>query len=296
MTTQTVRRYTTAYNEIREQAGDQAAALWLAIGGLSQPEIDRYVERMVPAVRGAQVATARLVAGYLSQLSMEHTRSRFPYSVDPDEVTDLRGVAPTVVYARPGVDARTARGQGMGLQEAMGLGQLRARTLAASDVALAQRSATVSAIGADARIVGYRRVLTGQSCAYCAAASTQRYRTDQLAPLHHACDCGVAPVYGTDDPGQVVNEELLADIKETGGPEYWKDKGWGVDETGTIRARRDVPVLGDDGSPLRTPSGGVRTRMELGDPVKPAVRTHGELGPTLVDPKYQFTGPADIAA
>jgi len=296
VTTQTVRRYQTAYNEIRTMAGEQAAALWLAIGGLSQAEIDRYVERMVPAVRGAQVATARLVAGYLSQMSMEHTGARFPYSVDPDAVTDLRGVAPTAVYARPGVEARTARTEGKGLQEAMHLGQLRARTLAESDVALAQRAATTRTMNADPRITGYRRTLTGDSCAYCAAAVTQRYRTDQLMPLHSNCDCGVAAIYGTDDPGQVVNEELLADLKETGGPEYWKEKGWGVDENGTIRTRRDVPVLGDDGQPLRTPSGNIRRRMELGDPIRPTVRTHGELGPTLVDPRYSFTGPSSIPA
>lgn len=296
MTTQTVRRYTTAYNEIRDQAGEQAAALWLAIGGLSQAEIDRYVARMVPAVRGAQIATGRLVAGYLSRLSVEDTGARFPYTIDPDETVDLRGVPPTTVYARPGVDARTAVTQGKSVAEAMHLGQLRARALAESDVALSQRKSATRVMGRDGRITGYRRVLTGKSCAYCATASTQRYRTGQLMPLHSNCDCGVGPIYGTEDPGQVVNAELLEDIQRNGSPEYWKDKGWGVDESGTIRARRDVPVLGEDGAPLRTPSGGIQRRMELGDPVRPVVRTHGELGPVLVSPEHAFTGPAAIPA
>lgn len=284
MTTETVVRYRTAYNDIRRMAGEQAAALWLSTGGLSQAEIDRYVARMVPVVRGAQVATSRLVAGYLSRMSLEDTGTRFPYSIDPDEIADLRGVPAATVYARPGVDARTAVKEGKPLQEAMGLGQLRARMLAESDVALAQRASATRAMSADPRIVGYRRVLTGESCAFCATASVQRYRTDQLLPLHAHCDCSVAPIIGTEDPGQTINSQLLDDMKEQGSPQYWKDKGWGVDENGVIRSRQVVPVEG----------GG--TRVTLGDPVKPTVKVHGELGPTLVDPRHVFTGPAAVPA
>lgn len=292
MSTATALRYQEQYNRIRARAGEQAATLFASLQGLSQAEIDRYVTTIAPAMAGAQAATARLVAGYLTQMSIENTGVRFPYSVDPDEVSGptQRGVAATNLYARPAVEARTAVTEGRSLEEAMHLGVLRARAVAETDVTLTQRAATTSALSADPRVVGYRRTLTGESCALCATASVQRYRTDRLMPIHTACDCGIAPIYGTEDPGQTINRELLSDLQAQE-PEYWKSKAWGVDEDGTIRVRREVPVLGDDGNPLRTPEGGIRRRMELGDPVESSVRTHGELGPTLVDSRHAFTGP-----
>ncbi len=47
-------------------------------------------------------------------------------------------------------------------------------------------------------------------------ASTQRYNSDNLMPLHTFCDCGVAPITGDVDPGRVVNEQLLRQLKESG--------------------------------------------------------------------------------
>jgi hypothetical protein len=40
-------------------------------------------------------------------------------------------------------------------------------------------------------------------------ASTQRYHKGDLLPIHPGCDCGEMPLYGTDDPGQIINQQRL---------------------------------------------------------------------------------------
>lgn len=287
-------RYTAAYNARRVRAGDLAGEMWLRFGGVSDAEIARYVAVVVPAMAGAEAATARMVAGYLTQLSWEDTGMRFPFAVDPDDLQIRNGVAPTRVYARPAIEARTAVKRGSSVSEAVAAAAAKARNLALTDVSLAQRGASNLALGQDTRVVGYRRVLTGASCAFCATAATQRYHVEQLMPLHPKCDCGVAPIYGSSDSGRTVNADLLEDMKAQGGPEYWKDKGWGVDDEGVIRERREVPLRDDDGEVLRRPDGRQRTTVELGDPIRPVVREHGELGPVLASPDHAFTGPADF--
>jgi hypothetical protein len=59
-------------------------------------------------------------------------------------------------------------------------------------------------------VVCYRRVLTGgHSCGLCVAATTQRYHTNEPMPIHPACDCTVAPIIGSNDPGHVLNAPLI---------------------------------------------------------------------------------------
>lgn len=55
-------------------------------------------------------------------------------------------------------------------------------------------------------IVGYRRVPAGGNvCELCLTAATQRYHRDDLMPIHPGCSCDVEPLYGSEDPGQVID-------------------------------------------------------------------------------------------
>ena len=261
---QIIRRYQQVYGRIRADVERQIRLLWRQHGGLSDAQADAFVAAAVPVVAGAQTATAHLVAAYVAALRRQVLGSAEQSTVD---VTGLRGVEPEQVYRRPVVTARTAVAD-VGFDEAMGQAEQRAGVLASTDVALAQRAAMLQAVGSDERVVGYRRVLTGDSCAYCATASTQRYRRGSLAPLHPHCDCSWTEIYGTVDPGRIINQQRLDEIKARAGdnPEYWKAKHFTVDA--------------DD-------------RLTL---PRVAVREHGELGPVLVAADHDFTGPDDLAA
>lgn len=129
-------------------------------------------------------------------------------------------------------------------------------------------------MAADKRIVGYRRVLTGfRSCRFCAVASTQRYHKKDLLPLHYACDCVVAAIWGTEDPGWIINRELLNRLQQDSDrQDYWNQHGF----------------VDDHGNPVTSPK---KIRWANRDVT---VKEHGELGPTLVSDKHHFTGPDQI--
>ncbi len=265
-----IARYQVAYGRLRAATVARVLALWALHGGLTDEDSDRFTAAAVPVVTGGQVAIARLVAGYLAIVTRSTLGTATAAAVDPHLVTAARGIAPVEVYRRPVVTARTAIAEGRPFAEAMRTAADHLERIADTDVALAQRQATVAAVSADERIVGYRRVLTGSSCALCATASTQRYRTDQLMPIHGRCDCGVAPIFGQSDPGQVINRRLVKDLraaaKSTGAKDYATNRHISVAEDGSV-------VL-----------------------PKVATHQHGELGPTLTRAADDFTGPGDIAA
>lgn len=265
---QIIARYQAMYGRLRAETVRRVLAVWDAYGGVSDADAERFVRAVVPIVEGAQVATAGLNAGYVATLVRAELGSAPSFAAS--DVTGLRGVPTDEVYLRAIVAARTASSRGVRLAEALSAGRLRAESLVGTDLALAQREATMQVLGQDDRIVGYRRVLTGLSCAFCATASTQRYSTEDLMPIHNNCDCGVVPIIGLSDPGRVMNRQLVDDLKSaartTGDEQYWKARHLTVDEDGTV----NLPEV--------------------------KVRQHGELGPVLTAKDHIFTGPDDLAA
>lgn len=255
-----VRAYQARYGRIRTSAAARASQLWIATGGVTEAAVDAYVPSAVALSAGAERATSSTVAGYVGAMSGQRER------LDLDETTgeSLRGVAPAEVFLRPVVTARTALSEGKSFAEAMELGRQRASALTETNTVLSQRAAITRLSPA-----GYRRVLTGKSCALCATASTQRYKRSNLLPIHDHCDCSIAPIIGDRDPGHVINKSLLRDLRSAGGSKYWNDRGVTV-ENGRV--------------------------LKNGQPLDVETRTHGELGPVLVDGRQAFTGPAGLAA
>lgn len=262
-----VARYTRRYNRLRLAAATMVGRAWDDLADLDDVAADRFTNVAATLSLSAQTQTAANVDGYLALLYGDS-----PTGLDAANVTGpavRAGATPEDVYHRAIVTARTGISEGLGYVEAMRQGRRRALDAAQTDVALTQR-ATMAQVGTRRGIVGYRRVLTGKSCALCGTASTQRYKTGTLMPLHTSCDCGVAPIIGDKDPGHIINKPLLNDLKAAGrqvpDPDYWRSRHITVDADGTVT----LPKI--------------------------AVHEHGELGPVLTDASHNFTGPGDIAA
>lgn len=264
--------YTARYNRLRVGAGLAVGAIWDRHAGLDDQAAAAFAEDAAQISLAAQTAAGHTVDGYLATiitfLTGEHAT---PVGIDPSTFTGAAvrpGVTPLDVYLRAVIAARVAVSDGKSFADAMSIGRGRATSTAETDVALAQRAAFTQAAGE--RVAGYRRVLTGKSCALCATASTQRYHRGELMPIHSHCDCGIAPIIGADDPGHVINRQLVTDLKHaartTGNAEYWKTRHITVTDTGDVYL----------------------------DPA--AVHEHGELGPVLARAGHEFTGPGDIAA
>lgn len=266
-----IARYQTVYGQLRTGTAARVAAAWSRLGGPSDNNIDAFLTVVLPVVQGAEVATVRLVAGYMAAMLREATGTAAELALDTSQVTGkaLRGVEPAEVYTRPIITMRSALAAGRDYKDALRIAGERASDTAETDVLLSQRAATDEIVQREPRIVGYRRVLTGRSCAFCATASTQRYHSEDLMPIHNRCDCGVAPIIGDRDTGQVINRGLLKDLKAA-------SKGRG----GSYADARHFTV-NEDG--------------ELEFP-KVAVHEHGELGPVLTDSADHFTGPQGLAA
>lgn len=253
-----IRRYQTTIARIRTRTEARALQIWSIAGGVSDAELAVFLEAIAPLVDAGQQATVATVTAYMS--------TAVDQSLDAPDLPDLTlrtGIDAAEVYTRPVITARTALSEGRARSAALELGRQRLGHLVTTDLQLAHRSAAQRTMS-DAGVVGYRRTLTSQSCALCATASTVRYRTDQLMPIHDHCDCGVAPIVGDRDPGQIINRDLLRELRSAGGSDYWTDRN--------LRVTEDGRVLRPDDTELTS-----------------TVEEHGEKGPWLVEAGHQFT-------
>lgn len=279
---QLVAAYHRRLNDIRAAVAARIAAIWTASAGLTDTSAAAFSEAAALASLAAQTRTAVLVDAYIATYLQLLTGERATTTLDREAVTGAavrNGADPVDVYRRSIITARRLASDGTDYAKAMAGGRARAVAAAETDVMLTNRAAATQAMAASPHVVGYQRVLTGNSCMFCAAASSRLYHTNQLQPIHAHCDCGIAPVIGTTNPGAVINHKLLSDLKADGGPSYWKERGFGVDANGVIRHRVET-----------TPPGADRPVFQLGEPLDVAVRDHGELGPLLVDRADHFTG------
>lgn len=279
---------------IRETSAGLVEDAWDAYAGLDNRSARQFVDAAAQVTIAAQQQTAALAAGYLEASDAVLGRAS---QIVPTLPPIRNGLAPEQVYQRSIIEARTLAGRGGNVDRALDAGRARAMSTARTDVILANRSAVAAAAPGRPWVVGYRRVLTGKSCALCATASTQRYKVADLQPIHANCDCDVAEIYGTVDPGRVINEDLLADLKATAGdgrPDYWNGP-YLIDESGRITVAKTEYLRGPDGKRLLTDAGNPRRIKVPGDPVRAATRPHGELGKVLTDARHAFTAADDIA-
>ena len=306
--------YQRRYNQLRLRTGAVVGALWDRYADLDDAAADEFSERAAATVGAAQARTTALVNGYLT--AAVAITSGAPLETD-DATPSPRPADPLEVYQRGIVTARAAVSDGIPYLDAMRAGRARSVNSAETDIALAQRDVMSRAVGGT-RIVGYRRTLTGDSCPLCRIASTQRYTRSSLMPLHGHCDCGVAPIIGEHDPGEVINKPLLAELKQQGEIDrITQRRALPKARTALENAERRVEDLRREITSGRLDQER-ETRYErrldkwqqtvekrkakveqLSKPPRQPqiqVHDHGELGPILTEARHDFTGPGDIAA
>ncbi|MGC5411127.1 hypothetical protein ACPXCX_46730, partial [Streptomyces sp. DT225] len=176
---------------------------------------------------------------------------------------ELRGVPPSEVYRRPFVQMWTALSRGHDLVDAIDQGRTRLLSITETDLQLARTHAARASMERGRVQFFRRRLSSGKNCALCTIASTQRYRVESLMPIHPGCHCKPEPLPGNQDPGQVIDEQLLREAHAA------VAKGVGQsDAGGRSPDYRDVIIT----------------------------REHGEYGPLLAVRRQNFTGPDDIPA
>lgn len=279
--------YLTATAALRSRLLALVVAAYTAQGDYRDAAAEAFVAAVVPAVQAAQQTMAHLTSAYLAHLvSAAGGGTTAPVAIPAEAVSNLRGVDPTEVYRRPYEQVWTALSQGKDLPTAVAAGEQRALSLASTDVQLAKTRASQIALSDDRRVVGYRRVLVGShSCGMCVVASSVRYHKSNLMPIHPGCDCAVAPILGTIDPGRTINSAIL---NESATEQAIGSQGM------KFFTHDDVIEVGD----LLTEAHDA-VRETFGDAAADAhridyrkvimVREHGELGPTLTVASHNFT-------
>ena len=249
---------------IIDGAARVAGLSFLNLGDWRDADADRYLKLIrdpMTSLKNEGAKSTLAFYGAMAQLEGE-TFSRPTVTRASLATSVLRnGVDEATLWKRPFVTMRTALAQGKSMTEAVSLGAARAEYLASTEVQLARRGAGLSARRSNDRIVGYIRTLTGsENCALCYVASTQRYKKKDLLPIHPGCDCGEMPIYGRQDPGQVIDEMRLSKTHQA------IEERFGISDAGA-----------------REP-----------DYRRILIKNHGEIGPTLTVRGQSFTGPTNL--
>lgn len=293
--------YEAQQDQLRAQLVTALLAIWAttaAASTLPSPAaIARLIARMAPVILGAQQAMTAMVTAEL-QRQTPPLPGR-PITVDPRRIVgrELRGGVPIeTVYHRPFNEVGRQLAEGKPTPKAWEIGADRLTKTALTDLQLAQThtardygtqleqrlqptaqptqpaqgqpgaqpSTQRPAEPVGGEIVGFRRVLSSKPnhCALCILASTQRYHSFDLMPIHPGCGCRVAMIIGDRDPGQVLDENLVIGLHDI--------------------IRRDLGETYVD-------PGGRKGLAHYRDIL--VTNEHGEIGPVLGVRGQKFTGP-----
>lgn len=258
---QVILGYNNAVALVRKGVSQYVSTVWGSAGSWRDADVDRLVNLILPRVQAGQLTTARLTSAYVASLAkVVDNRTLRAVPVVKDEILLARGVDQSVVYRRPAVQMYTALSNGSTLTDAVKQGLNRLSSIVATDMQLSvthQERRSYKAGGYEYMV----RTLTGrENCALCTIASTQRYRVQDLRPIHPGCDCGSRQVSSKFQPPHVLDQKTL-------------DSAYNLLDTAA-----DDPNLR------------LKNLTEL-----ITVNEHSEIGPILSWRSQNFTGPTDLS-
>lgn len=256
--------YNGSVQATRQALIDYLTAAWGGLDQYGDAEVAAWAARVAPVLDAAQARTGALTASYLRAAGKAISGAAPELLALPaSSLTSqaLRGVDAEQLMMRAGTELWTALSNGHDITKAADMGLRRATSLGETGVEMARVRTSQHVLSRTPGVVGYRRVLGGgkKTCGLCAIASSQRYHKAELMPIHPGCHCSVAPIYGRQDPGRVLEADQLdavhASLAEAG-----------FDTSSDPAALRELVV----------------------------VNHHGEIGPVLGRLGHDFTGPSDL--
>lgn len=250
--------YATKVKAVRGSVDKAVLGSWRNLSTYRSDDIKRFARKVTPVVEAGQVQVASLTDAYLAQIEANVRKASVrPVGVPRKVVLDetMRGVPAIDVYQRAGPTVWSSLAAGDTLDYATNKALARMLLTAATDLQLAKTHSSRHIFSQKDSVVGFRRVLSGgKTCALCAVAATQRYHSEDLLPIHPGCSCGVEPIFGDVDPGQVIDPDGLDSVHESIAERFG---------TGSESAR-EVPNFDD---------------LDYKDVL--VVHEHGEIGPVL---------------
>lgn len=179
--------------------------------GVDDAAAERWLRFAVPTMKAAKTQTA------YSQLAYTREVARWMHlpATATIDVAAIVGDSLEDRYMAPVIAARSWVAEGNWFTDAIEMAANQAREMARSDIADTSRDAAVASMGATPGVTHYRRVPSDSACDFCLLIAGQRYTTEDLAPAHNNCTCGVAPITDEADPTferqQLLSKDLYAD-------------------------------------------------------------------------------------
>jgi hypothetical protein len=255
-------RYDALSESLRTRLISFVLAAFDGLGEYRDADAAEFIERVLPIVLATQQQMGQITDAYLTAMIADLTGAgAAPAGVVLDAA--LRGTPPDEVYHRPFVTLYSALAAGHDFADAVGQGRNRLLSITETDLQLARTHAAQQSMARGGARFFRRRMSGSKNCALCTIASTQRYRVENLMPIHPGCHCKPEPLPDSRDPGQVINEQLLREAHDA----IARDIGQS-DRGGRAPDNREVIIT----------------------------RQHGEIGPLLAVRRHDFTGPDDIPA
>jgi hypothetical protein len=297
---------------IRRIVARSLTDIWSELPNYDRSAVDQWLSKALPVVRAGQIQSVNLTNAYLAAALQSQ-----PIPLDTSQLTGAsvrNGTPPEVVYERPFITLWSALQDGLDYSAAVDKGIARAVDMSSYDVQGAFRATAAEIGGQSDKIFGFERVPDANACQFCLVASTQRYHSDDLMPLHNHCGCGIKPLTTEASASGVINRDLYRELKAEGAmdritiqrqiPGYRKRAAANrarasaarnelERETDPARRKRlhdraenyDARAAKQDAEASALQAGNVHAR----------VVEHGEMGPTLVNAKDHFTSEADLA-
>lgn len=173
---------------IRTGTARAVGQAWKDLGSYDRSDVNRYILAVTPIIEGGKRKAINTTAAFVGR-----SVNKPAPQIDVEKVGKfVRNGTPIVaVQKRPFIATWTALKDGKPWDAAVGEGLTTAVSAAFTDVMLASRDALPQLAAQEPSIDGYQRVPSGAACDFCVLASTQRYTTSELMPLHNNCGCGV---------------------------------------------------------------------------------------------------------
>lgn len=279
--------HTKATISLAEMAVRQLAALWITVDRM-KPEGGAWYDGDLVRAAAAHAATIMQTAINESRTEADAYIEEVLKDLDiewPDvpeidtweyEREERSGTLLDEVAERPAEQRRYQTSIGKTDEEALAAAVDRASVLAQTDIADASRSRAQKIYRTTPVVTGYRRVIRPElsktgTCGLCAVASHQRYKLDELMPIHDRCKCQTMPITEDADPGGAINRADLNRLYEAAGSTLAQDLKRVRISTGEHGELG--PVLTDAG--LAIPAGSARPGRKK-PPRKQASKTRRE--------------------
>lgn len=183
-----VQAHIAAQARLRAIIARAVAAIWAALAGYDEADVETWLAQVVPVVLAGQRQSIALTDAYIAQ-----ELERAPLGLDPAPLIGAAargGTPPEQQWRRPFIAVWSARSEGVEHADAIARGGQRAAAMGATDIQLSHRAALQAAQDADPAIRGYRRRADGDACRFCRMVNGAFVKRATAAPLHPHCGCG----------------------------------------------------------------------------------------------------------